>query len=138
MAAIRTVTYTHELFTPDGYFVDWNSNHIFPYFDPAMGRLISVYFSATLNATLYGEAENRALAPVPNAWMTVDTDMYVEMLNGQHLPLEVMLRVPKTGTVSVGAFDGTWDFEGSSAFNGTDANDTWDDVYYVNAADNTD
>ena len=135
MAAIRTVTYADSLFTPDGEYVDWNSNHIFPYFDPAMGRLISVYFSATLNATLYGEAENKAASPVQNAWMNVDTNMYVEMLNGQHLPLEVLLRVPKTGTVSVGAFDGTWDFLGPSAFNGTDANDTWDDIFYINPAD---
>ena len=75
LAAIRTVTYYSSLFadsTPPGEFVDWTDNFTFPYFDPAMGELISVYFTATLNATLNGAAENRALTSVQNAYFDVD------------------------------------------------------------------
>ena len=140
MAAIKTVTYNSELFTSiGGELVDWSDNHTFPYFDPDMGRLISVYFTATLNGTLYGEAENKATRPVEAAWMGVDTDMYVVMLNGQHLPLYVLLRVPSNGSsVNVGPYDQIHDFLGSDSFNGTDANDTWDDIFYINAADVSD
>jgi len=140
MAAIKTVTYNSELFTSiGGELVDWSDNHTFPYFDPDMGRLISVYFTATLNGTLYGEAENKATRPVEAAWMGVDTDMYVVMLNGQHLPLYVLLRVPSNGSsVNVGPYDQIHDFLGSDSFNGTDANDAWDDIFYINAADVSD
>ena len=134
MAAIKTVTYNSELFTPDGDYVDWTGDHIFPKFDPAMGRLISVYFTATLNATLYGAAENKASGKVDKASIVVDTDMFVEMINGQKLPLYVRLN---NSTTNISGFDGTWDFLGPSAFNGTDANDTWGYVYYDDPANVT-
>jgi len=141
LAAIRTVTYYSSLFadsTPPGEFVDWTDNFTFPYFDPAMGELISVYFTATLNATLEGAAENRALTPVQNAYFAVDAYMDAVMINGQHIPLQVYLRVPKTGGINVTAFDGVWDFLGTSSFNGSDANDTWGYVYYDDSANTTD
>jgi hypothetical protein len=110
LAAIRTVTYSSELFTgssPQGKFVDWTDNHKLPYFDPAKGRLISVDFKATLNASLVGKAENLADEPVPNAYMAVDTNMSVLMINGKQLPLKVLLRIPKTGFTSVSGWDQT-------------------------------
>ena len=141
LAAIRTVTYYSSLFansTPPGEFVDWTDNFTFPYFDPAMGELKSVYFTATLNATLDGEAENRALRSVQNAYFAVDAYMDAVMINGQHIPLQVFLRVPETGGINVTAFDGVWDFLGTSSFNGSDANDTWGYVYYNDSANTTD
>lgn len=138
MAAIRTVTYTSELFTPDGNNVDWTGNHTFPKFNPALGKLLSVYFTVTLNATLYGAAENRASGTVAEATIVVDTDMYVEMINGQKLPLYVLLNVSAT---NISGFDqppgSIPDYEGTSAFNGTDANDTWGYIYYSDPANVT-
>ena len=118
--------------------MDWTDNFTFPYFDPAMGELISVYFTATLNATLDGAAENRAHAPVHNAYFAVDAYMDAVMINGQHIPLQVYLRVPETGGINVTAFDGVWDFLGTSSFNGSDANDTWGYVYYDDSANTID
>jgi hypothetical protein len=141
LAAIRTVTYYSSLFadsTPPGEFVDWTDNFTFPYFDPAMGELISVYFTATLNATLNGAAENRALTSVQNAYFDVDAYMDAVMINGQHIPLQVYLRVPEAGGVNVTAYDGVLDFLGTSSFNGSDANDTWGYVYYDDSANTTD
>jgi len=113
-------------------------NFTFPYFDPAMGKLISVYFAATLNATLDGAAENGAPKPVQNAYFAVDAYMDAVMINGQHIPLQVYLRVPETGGINVTAYDGVWDFLGTSSFNGSDANDTWGYVYYDDSANTTD
>ena len=96
LAAIRTVTYTSELYTPQGKLVDWTDNHTLPYFNPALGRLISIDFKATLNATLVGSATNLANESVDKAYMAVDTNMSVAMINGQLLPLKVRLRIPKT------------------------------------------
>ena len=140
LAAIKTVTYSSSLYanlTPPGELVDWNDNFTFPYFDPAMGKLISVYFSATLNATLNGAAENGAPKPVQNAYIAIDAYLDAVMIDGQHLPLKVFLRVPETGGINVTAFDGFSDFIGTSAFNGTDANDTWGYVYYNDSANTT-
>ncbi len=141
LAAIKTVTYSSSLYanlTPPGELVDWNDNFTFPYFDPAMGKLISVYFAATLNATLDGAAENGAPKPVQNAYFAVDAYMDAVMINGQHIPLQVYLRVPETGGINVTAYDGVWDFLGTSSFNGSDANDTWGYVYYDDSANTTD
>jgi len=126
MAAIRTVTYTSDLYAPDGENVDWTDNHVFPKFDPDMGRLISVYFEATLNATVYGQATNFAPGTVPLATIVVDTDMYVEMINGKKLPLDVRLNISKENVPGNGG-----------SFNGTDANDTWGYVYYDDPANVT-
>jgi len=103
-----------------------------------MGKLISVYFAATLNATLDGAAENGAPKPVQNAYFAVDAYMDAVMINGQHIPLQVYLRVPETGGINVTAYDGVWDFLGTSSFNGSDANDTWGYVYYDDSANTTD
>jgi hypothetical protein len=135
LAAIKTVTYTSELFankTPPGKLVGaWTDNHTMPYFDPALGRLISVDFTATLNASLNGYAQNLAGDPVAQAYMRVYTDMYVEMINGQHLPLNVFLRIPNDPSdyIYVGPTP--------DSFSGTDAADTWGSVYYTDSADTT-
>jgi hypothetical protein len=86
------------------------------YFDPDLGRLISVNFTATLNSSLVGKAENVAGSAVLNAYMIVGTDMYVAMINGQHLPLNTLLRVPKTGGTYVSAFDGAEDYGSCPCF----------------------
>ena len=44
---------------------------------------------------------------------------------GIDLPLNVDLSVPKTGSVSVPASDGTVDLLGSDSFAGIDPADTW-------------
>jgi hypothetical protein len=59
------------------------------------------------------------------------------MINGEQLPLKVLLRIPKTGFTPVGAYDGVRDFAGPDSFSGTDANDTWDTVFYNDAANLT-
>jgi hypothetical protein len=68
LSATKTVTYTSSL--PAKY-VNWTDNHMQPYFNPALGRLISVDFKASLNASLVGKAENLAGSPVPNGYMAV-------------------------------------------------------------------
>jgi hypothetical protein len=102
-----------------------------------LGRLISINFTASLNSSLVGKAENGAGSAVPNAYMSVGTDMYVVMINGQHLLLNTLLRVPKTGGTYVSAFDGAEDYAGPDSFSGTDAADSWGKVYYNNPAHTT-
>jgi hypothetical protein len=133
-AAIRTVTYTSQLYTgstPQGKLVDWTDNHTLPYFNPALGRLISVDFRATLNATLNGYAQNQAGEPVPKAYMAVDTNMSVAIINGKLLPLKVRLRIPNdpSAYIYVGPYPGN--------FSGSDANETWGPVFYNDAANLT-
>ena len=92
-----------------------------------MGKLISIYFVATLNASLDGKAENtNPNSGVSDCFMRDLTDMYVTMLDLAPLPLNVVLRVPSDGSnVSVTAYDqpagSVPDFLGTSAFNGTDS-----------------
>lgn len=129
LAAIKTVTYSSQL--PENL-VNWNGNHNLPKFDPAMGNLISIDFTATLNASLDGKAENtNPNSGVQDCYMQDLTDMYVTMLDSSLLPLNVTLRYPSDGTnVSVTAFDGTLDFLGTSAFSGNDSGSTQDSIFY--------
>lgn len=58
--------------TPKGEFVDWSKNYTFNKFDPSKGELIGVLFNATLNGSLFAEAENRANSPVIDAYVNVN------------------------------------------------------------------
>jgi hypothetical protein len=142
LAAIRTVTYYSELFTnqtepltgQQGKFVDWTDNHTLPYFNPAMGWLLSVDFRATLNGSLNARAENLAATPVTTAYTAVNALMNVTMINGKLLPLDVLLRIPESGYISVSAYDGTNDLMGPDSYNGTDADNTTGSVHYSDNA----
>ena len=127
--AIKTVTYESSI-APET--VGWTKYHTLPYFDPALGRLISVDFTASLNASVDGAAENTGPSPVNGAYVSADADMSVEMINGDQLSLHVDL---ETGTHDVSAFDGTRDGQGSSAFSASDEGDTWDTISYTNPGD---
>ena len=125
--AVKTVTYESSI-DPETV-GSWTKYHTLPYFDPALGRLISVDFTASLNASIDGAAEN--LDPdsgVTGAHMSADADMSVEMINGDDLSLHVEL---DTGTHDVSAFDGTKDLQGTSAFSASDAGDTLDTISYT-------
>lgn len=77
-----------------------------------------------------GKGENLGSSPIEGAYIAADADMQVEMINGEHLSLLVNL---ETGKVYLPAFDGTPDLEGPSAFNDSDAKDTWGRIYYDDA-----
>ena len=123
--AVKTVTYTSNL--PPETVGTWERYHAMPYFNPDLGNLISVDFTASLNATVDGAAENKAPSPVYGAYMAVDADMYVDMINGDRLSLAVNLATPPTDLTK---FDGFVDFQGTSAFSASDAADTWGSIYY--------
>jgi len=126
--AVQTVTYTSEL--PPETVGTWERNHTLPYFDPDMGNLISVDFAASLNATMDGAAENTGPSPVNGAYMAADADMYVDMINGDRLALQVSL---ETGSTDLTAWDGNTDFQGTSGFSASDSGDTWGNIYYDDA-----
>lgn len=129
--AVKTVTYESSI--APGTVGTWTKYHTLPYFDPALGRLISVDFTASLNASINGSAEN--LDPdsgVIGAYMSADADMSVEMINGDQLSLLVNL---DTGTHDVSAFDGNRDLQGTSAFSASDEGDTWDTISYIDPVD---
>ena len=124
--AVKTVTYTSEL-TPE-LVGTWERYHTLPYFDPDLGNLISVDFTASLNATVDGGAENMApLGGVEDAYISADADMYVDMINGDRLSLVVNLATAKTDLTK---FDLVLDYGGTSGFSASDADDTWGSIYY--------
>ncbi|HQE96691.1 MAG TPA: choice-of-anchor E domain-containing protein, partial [Methanothrix sp.] len=92
--AVQTVTYTSEL--PPETVGEWTRYHTLPYFDQNLGNLISVDFTASLNATVDGAAENKAPSPVNGAYIAADADMYVDMINGDRLSLVVNLETAPT------------------------------------------
>ena len=99
--------------TPQGEYFDWTKDYQFNKFDPSKGQLIAVEFNATLNGSLDACAENRANSPVNGAFVKVDANMSVEMIEGEMLHLDVDIN---TGLHNVTAFDGVLNFQGSSAF----------------------
>lgn len=126
--AVKMVTYTSNL--PPETVGTWERDHTLPYFDPDLGNLISVDFTASLNATVDGAAENKAPSPVTGAYIAVDADMYVDMINGDRLSLQVNLATDPTDLTP---FDGFLDFQGTSAFSDSDADETWGSIYYNDA-----
>lgn len=122
--AVKTVTYTSEL--PPETVGTWERNHTLPYFDPDLGRLISVDFTASLNATVEGEIENLALSPATGAYIAADADMYVEMINGERLFLQLAVA---TDSVNLDPFSLPY-WEGPDYFSGSDTGDVWDRIYY--------
>ena len=125
LAAIRTVSYNSSI--PPNLVGTWTGNHTLDYFNPALGRLISVNFTVTLNATTSGTATNQAGSPVACASMLVTTDMDVAMINGDMLFLNVNLKIPSNGScVTV---------PGHGSFSGSDNNSTVGYVFYSNPTD---
>ncbi len=124
--AVKTVTY-YSFIEPETVGT-WTKYHTLPYFDPAMGNLISVDFTASLNATVDGAAENQAPSPVTGAYIAADADMYVDMINGDRLSLVVNLATAPTDLAS---YDGTTDYQGPSAFSASDADDTQGTISYT-------
>ncbi|HOU70032.1 MAG TPA: choice-of-anchor E domain-containing protein, partial [Methanothrix sp.] len=100
--------------TPQGEFVDWSDSYNFTKFDPSKGTLTGIEFNATLNGSLFAEAENRARTPVNGAYVNVLANLTVQMIEGEKLNLLVPIT---TGLHNVTAFDGVLDFKGTSAFN---------------------
>ncbi|MFZ2470945.1 MAG: choice-of-anchor E domain-containing protein [Methanothrix sp.] len=136
LAAIKTVTYPSTI---DKLMVDWDENHSLPYFNPALGRLISVNFNAMLNASLEGKAENKnTVRGVTGCYISAEpATLSVEMINGDLLHLDVNLRIPATGTISVTNHItevGEPKYTGTDSFNGTSINSTSGYVFY-NTAD---
>ncbi len=127
-ASIKTVSYTSMI--PE-HMVGADKVHTFPYFDPALGTLVSVNFIASLNGTLDAQAENLGSTGYTQCYVTDLAEMYLTMINGDDFYLNVALRVPKTGYASVGPFDGAQDLMGSDTFSGQDYGDTSDIVIYT-------
>jgi len=124
--AIKTVTYTSELPRET---VDWEGYHTLPKFDPALGNLVSVNFTASLNATMDGEAENNANSWFYDAYFTADADMYVDMLNGEKLTLQLNLETDHEDLApSTPPYLGGPDY-----FAASDAGDTSGFIYYNDA-----
>ena len=127
--AVQTVTYTSEL--PPETVGEWTRYHTLPYFDQNLGNLISVDFTASLNATVAGGVENTAtLEGVDNAYIAADAYMYVDMINGDRITLEVNLATPP---IDLTKFDSTIDYGGTSGFTDSDAGDTWGSIHYDDA-----
>lgn len=127
--AVKTVTYTSNLL-PETVGT-WERDHTLPYFDPDLGNLISVDFTASLNATVSGAAENKATTSgVTGAYISCDADMYVDMINGDRLSLQVNLATDPT---NLDPYDGIVDFQGPSAFSDSDADSTSGSIYYNDA-----
>ncbi len=124
--AVQTVTYTSEL--PPETVGTWTKYHTLPYFDQNLGNLIAVDFTASLNATVDGAAENKAPSPVNGAYIAADADMYVDMINGDRLSLVVNL---ETAPTDLTAYDGSVDYQGTSAFSASDADDTQGAISYT-------
>jgi len=116
---------------PKGEFVDWTADYQFNKFDPSKGRLLGVEFNATLNGSLFAEAENRANLPVTGAYVNVNSNMSVEMIEGEMLNQDVNIT---SGTYNVAKFDGTLDFLGPSAFNASAEDNTSGSVSPSNVA----
>jgi hypothetical protein len=131
LAAIRTVTYPSNI--PESM-MGWDGNHPLPYFDPAKGELLSVLFTATLNDSFDGKAENKnTVSGVSGCYMNVPADLSVVMINGDFINLSANLRVPKTGTVSVTKHTteiGEPHYTGPDSFNGTDQGNTSGFILY--------
>ncbi len=127
--AVKTVTYTSDL---PSKVTDWERNHTLPYFDPDLGNLISVDFKASLNATTDGKAENLGPSEVVGSYIDVDADMYVDMINGDRLPLHLKLA---TAPTTVSPFDGNFDYGGTSGFSASDADSIWGNIYYDDPAE---
>lgn len=127
--AVKTVTYTSDL---PSKVTDWERNHTLPYFDPDLGNLISVDFTASLNATTDGKAENLGPSEVVGSYIDVDADMYVDMINGDRLPLHLKLA---TAPTTVSPFDGNFDYGGTSGFSASDADSIWGNIYYDDPAE---
>lgn len=129
--AVKTVTYESSI--APGTVGTWTKYHTLPYFDPALGRLISVDFTASLNASINGAAENlNDESGVTGAYLSADADMSVEMLNEDELSLHVEL---DSGTHDVDPYDGTMDGEGPSAFSASDEGNTSDTISYTDPGD---
>jgi len=127
--AVQTVTYTSERL-PEAVGT-WERYHTLPYFDPDLGNLISVDFTASLNATVDGGAENMAPSGgVEDAYISADADMYVDMINGDRLTLQVHLA---TAPKDLTQYDNTLDYGGTSGFSDSDEGDTWGSIYYDDA-----
>lgn len=125
--AVKTVTYFSSI-EPETVGM-WTKYHTLPYFDPGLGNLISVDFTASLNASINGSAENtNPGSGVTGAYMSADADMSVEMINQDELSLHVEL---DTGTHDVSAFDGNQDGQGSSAFSASDEDSTSGTITYT-------
>jgi len=130
--AVQTVTYTSELL-PEAVGT-WERYHTLPYFDPDLGNLISVNFTASLNATIDGGAENTAPdGGVEDAYIAANADMYVDMINGDRLTLQVHLA---TAPKDLTKYDNTLDYGGTSGFSDSDEGDTWGSIYYDDANKN--
>jgi hypothetical protein len=127
--AVKTVTYTSDL---PSEVTDWERNHTLPYFDPDLGNLISVDFTASLNATLDGKAENMGPSEVVGSYIDVDADMYVDMINKDRLPLHLKLA---TAPLTVSPYDGNLDYGGTSGFSSSDADSILGNIYYDDPAE---
>ena len=127
--AVKTVTYTSDL--PPWDVGTWERYHTLQKFDPDLGNLISVDFTASLNATVDAGAENMApLGGVTGAYFDVDADMYVTMINGERLPLALNLATDPTDLTK---FDGFLDYGGTSGFSAIKAGDISGSIYYNDA-----
>ncbi len=96
-----------------GIYTDWTDDYQFNKFDPAKGKLLSVDFNATLNGSIYARAENLGGSNVSGAYALVDADMEVQLIEGETLPLNVVV---STGPTFLRYFDGAIDFGGPSGF----------------------
>ncbi|MCK9564861.1 MAG: choice-of-anchor E domain-containing protein, partial [Methanothrix sp.] len=127
LAAIQTVTYKSDLSNKT---IGGSRNHTLNYFDPALGKLLKVDFTASENVSMRGSAENTGEEPVAGHILD-QTYFGVKMVNGNKLVLNVNLRVPSTGETSVSAWDGTDDFLGPDSFSGSDSGNTHGHVSYT-------
>ena len=110
--------------------------HSLSKFDPALGQLLRIKFTATLNGSMNGTAENRdPYAEVEEAAFEGRLRMRTLMLNGNWLTLNVFLRVPDA--------NGSWlllqpftlpYWSGTDTIIGFDRGDTQGTVVYTGAA----
>ena len=107
LAANRTLVQYSDI---NPTMISWPSNfhHSFDKFDPALGTLNRIDFTATLNATMNGSGYNKNTGAWINfSFARSNASLDVTMLDTSKLNLKVVLRLPNlTGHYNLSPYDG--------------------------------
>ena len=133
LAAIRTVSYNSEI---DLAQIPWNKNHVLPYFDPDLGKLLRIDFVTTLNGSEDVCVQNYHTSQPAQAYVTDNASLQVTMLNGLDIvPLRVDMRSPETGMFTLDPYTGQLCGNTSDSETDVDNGSTQGGIFYTNAAD---
>ena len=133
LAAIRTVSYNSEI---DLAQIPWNENHVLPYFDPDLGKLLRIDFVTTLNGSEDVCIQNYHISQPALAHLTDNASLWVTMLNGLDIiPLRVDMRSPETGNYTLAPYTGSACGLFSDSATDVDSGSDQGGIFYTNAAD---